>query len=181
MMVPLYVLAIGSVLAGMNWYPDFVGHHEGAFWGGGIFNGAGNHVLHDAHGIPTLAKLAPFIAMLSGAGLAWHMYIRRPELPALLARQHHWLYEFLLNKWYFDELYEFLFVRPAKWVGTFLWRRGDGSTIDGFLNGVAMELVPMLTRFAGRAQSGYLFHYAFAMLIGISALVTWFSITGGSH
>jgi NADH-quinone oxidoreductase subunit L len=181
MMVPLYVLAIGSVLAGMNWYPDFVGHHEGAFWGGGIFNCAGNHVLHDAHAIPTLAKLAPFIAMLFGAGLAWHMYIRRPELPALLARQHHWLYEFLLNKWYFDELYEFLFVRPAKWIGTFLWRRGDGSAIDGFLNGVAMGLVPMLTRFAGRAQSGYLFHYAFAMLIGISALVTWFSITGGSH
>jgi NADH-quinone oxidoreductase subunit L len=181
MMVPLYLLAIGAVLAGMNWYPDFVGHHEGEFWGAAIFNGSANHVLHDAHGIPTLAKLAPFIAMLLGAGLAWHMYIRRPEIPAQLARQHHWLYQFLLNKWYFDEIYEFLFVNPAKWVGNFLWKRGDGSTIDGFLNGVAMGLVPLLTRFAGRAQSGYLFHYAFAMLIGISALITWFAVTGGSH
>ncbi|HUS52684.1 MAG TPA: NADH-quinone oxidoreductase subunit L, partial [Thermohalobaculum sp.] len=181
MMVPLYLLAIGAVLAGMNWYPDFVGHNEGEFWGAAIFNGAANEVLHDAHGIPTLAKLAPFIAMLLGAGLAWYMYIKRPELPAQLARQHHWLYQFLLNKWYFDEIYEFLFVRPAKWIGTFLWRRGDGSTIDGFLNGVAMGLVPLLTRFAGRAQSGYLFHYAFAMLIGISALITWFAVTGGSR
>ncbi|HUS54515.1 MAG TPA: NADH-quinone oxidoreductase subunit L [Thermohalobaculum sp.] len=181
MIFALWPLAIGAVLAGMNWYPDFVGHHEAEFWGTGIFNGTENEVLHDAHGIPMLAKLAPFIAMLLGAGLAWYMYIKRPELPAQLARQHHWLYQFLLNKWYFDELYEFLIVRPAKWIGTFLWRKGDGSTIDGFLNGVAMGLVPLLTRFAGRAQSGYLFHYAFAMLIGISALITWFAVTGGSH
>jgi NADH-quinone oxidoreductase subunit L len=181
MMIPLYVLAIGAALAGMNWYPDFVGHHEGEWWSAAIFNGEGNHVMHDAHGIPTLAKLAPFVAMLFGLGLAYLMYIRKPHLPAQLARQHHWLYQFLLNKWYFDEIYEFLFVRSAKSIGTILWRRGDGSTIDGFLNGLAMGLVPLLTRFAGRAQSGYLFHYAFAMLIGISALITWFAVTGGSH
>jgi NADH-quinone oxidoreductase subunit L len=181
MMVPLYLLALGAALAGMNWYPDFVGHAEAEWWGAAIFNGAANHVMHDAHGIPTLAKLAPFLAMLFGLGLAWHMYIRRPELPAQLARQHHWLYQFLLNKWYFDEIYEFLLVAPAKWIGTFLWRRGDGSVIDGFLNGLAMGLVPLLTRFAGRAQSGYVFHYAFAMLIGISLLITWFAVTGGSR
>jgi NADH-quinone oxidoreductase subunit L len=181
MMIPLYLLAIGAVLAGMNWYPDFVGHNEGEFWGAAIFNTEGNHVLHDAHGIPTLAKLAPFLAMLFGFGIAWQMYIRKPHLPAQLAQQHHWLYQFLLNKWYFDEIYEFLFVNPAKCVGRFLWKRGDGSVIDGFLNGVAMGLVPMLTRFAGRVQSGYLFHYAFAMLIGISALITWFAVTGGAR
>jgi NADH-quinone oxidoreductase subunit L len=181
MMIPLYVLAVGAALAGMNWYPDFVGHHEGAFWGKSIFNGEGNHVLHDAHGIPWLAKLAPFIAMVLGFGLAYQMYIRKPHLPAQMAAQQPALYQFLLNKWYFDEIYEFLFVNPAKWVGRFLWKRGDGSVIDGFLNGVAMGLVPLLTRFAGRMQSGYLFHYAFVMLIGVSLLITWFAITGGSH
>ena len=181
MMIPLYVLAIGAALAGMNWYPDFVGHAEGEFWGKSIFNGEGNHVLHDAHGIPWLAKLAPFIAMVLGFGLAYQMYIRKPHLPAQMAAQQPALYQFLLNKWYFDEIYEFLFVNPAKWVGRFLWKRGDGSIIDGFLNGVAMGLVPLLTRFAGRMQSGYLFHYAFVMLIGVSLLITWFAITGGSH
>jgi len=181
MMLPLYVLAAGALLAGMNWYPDFVGHHEGEWWGAGIFNGEHNHVLHDAHGIPTLAKLAPFFAMLFGLAVAFQMYIRKPHLPARLAEQHHWLYQFLLNKWYFDEIYDFLLVNPAKAIGRFLWQKGDLGTIDGFLNGVAMGLVPRLTRFAGRIQSGYLFHYAFAMLIGISALITWFAVTGGSH
>ena len=102
-------------------------------------------------------------------------------LPAQLAQQHPALYQFLLNKWYFDELYDHIFVNPAKWLGRFLWKRGDGSVIDGFLNGVAMGLVPLLTRFAGRMQSGYLFHYAFVTLIGISALITWFAVTGGAH
>jgi NADH-quinone oxidoreductase subunit L len=181
MMIPLYILAAGAVLAGMNWYPDFVGHHENEWWGSGIFNAASNHVLHDSHGIPKLAKLAPFFAMLFGLAIAYQLYIRKPHLPAQLAAQQPALYQFLLNKWYFDEIYEFLFVNPAKWVGRFLWKRGDGSTIDGFLNGLAMGLVPRLTRFAGRVQSGYLFHYAFAMLIGISLLITWFAVTGGSH
>ena len=181
MTLPLIVLAIGAALAGMNWYPDFVGHHEGEWWGTGIFNAADNHVLHDAHYIPTLAKLAPFVAMLFGFGLAYQMYIRKPHLPALLAKSQPALCQFLLNKWYFDEIYDFLFVNPAKWVGRFLWRKGDLGTIDGFLNGVAMNLVPRLTRFAGRVQSGYLFHYAFAMLIGISLLITWFAVIGGSH
>ncbi len=91
------------------------------------------------------------------------------------------LYEFLLNKWYFDEIYDFLFVRPAMWVGRFLWKRGDGSTIDGFLNGVAMGIVPWMTRPAGRMQSGLLFHYAFVMLIGVSLIITWFAVGGGAH
>jgi NADH-quinone oxidoreductase subunit L len=128
-----------------------------------------------------LVKLSPFVAMVLGFGIAYQMYIRKPHLPALLAAQQPALYQFLLNKWYFDEIYEFLFVRPAKWIGHTLWKRGDGSVIDGFLNGVAMGLVPLLTRFAGRMQSGYLFHYAFVMLIGVSLLITWFAVTGGSR
>ncbi len=181
MMVPLYVLAAGALLAGMNWYPDFVGHREAEWWGAAIFSGPENQVLHDAHGVPTLVKLAPFLAMLLGLGIAYQMYIRKPWLPAALAEQQALLYRFLLNKWYFDEIYDFLLVRPAKRIGTFLWRKGDLGTIDGFLNGIAMGIVPMLTRFAGRAQSGYLFHYAFVMLVGVALIITWFAVTGGSR
>ena len=179
MMIPLYVLAAGAVAAGMIWYGDFVGHHEGDWWAAAIYNGIDNHVLHDAHEVPKWVKVSPFVAMMIGLAIAWFMYIARPETPAKLAHTHQPLYQFLLNKWYFDEIYDFLFVRPAMWIGRMFWRRGDGATIDGFLNGVAMGIVPWLTRWAGILQSGYLFHYAFVMLIGVSLIITWFAVGGG--
>ncbi len=133
-----------------------------------------------AHLVPTWVKVSPFIAMLLGFGLAWLFYIRNPSLPGRLAAQQRPLYLFLLNKWYFDELYDWLFVRPAKWLGGFLWKKGDGNVIDGSLNGVALGVIPFFTRLAGRAQSGYLFHYAFAMVLGIVILVTWMTLFGGA-
>ena len=148
---------------------------------GGIYIGADNQVIHAAHLAPVWVKVAPFVAMLLGFGLAFQFYIRRPDLPGKLARQQAPLYQFLLNKWYFDELYDLIFVRTARWLGSFLWRRGDGNVIDGFLNGVAMGIVPFFTRLAGRAQSGYLFHYAFAMVLGIAGLITWMTLTGGAQ
>ena len=87
----------------------------------------------------------------------------------------------MLSKWYFDEIYDAIFVNPAKALGRLLWRRGDGSVIDGTINGIAMGIVPFFTRLAGRAQSGYIFTYAFAMVIGIVVLVTWMSFTGGGR
>jgi len=180
MMIPLYVLAAGSVLAGMIWYGDFVGHHAEEFFGEAIAIGESTHVLHGYHEVPVLVKLAAFIAMLAGLGLAWLFYIRNPELPKRLAEQNPGFYQFLLNKWYFDEAYDFLFVRPAKWLGDFLWRKGDGRTIDGVIDGLAMGIIPYLTSRAVRFQSGYIFHYAFAMLVGVAALITWFAIRGGN-
>ena len=153
--------------------------HAPAAHKGAIAMGPDNHTLHDAHYVPTWVKLSPFIAMLLGLGLAYQMYIRRPDWPAKLAESQRPLYLFLLNKWYFDELYDAIFVRPAKWLGNFLWKRGDGDVIDGGINGLALGIVPMLTRLAGRAQSGYLFHYAFAMVLGIVVLVTWMTLAGG--
>jgi NADH-quinone oxidoreductase subunit L len=147
---------------------------------GAILIGPDNHVIHEAHNVPAWVKLSPFIAMILGLGLAIQFYILRPDLPGKLAAQQRPLYLFLLNKWYFDEIYDFLFVRPAKWLGSFLWKRGDGNVIDGTLNGVAMGVIPMLTRLAGRAQSGYIFTYAFAMVLGIGALITWMTL-GGAH
>jgi NADH-quinone oxidoreductase subunit L len=181
MMIPLYVLAAGAVLSGVLWYGDFFGHGEEAFWAGSIFAGAENHVIHAAHEVPAWVKVSPFVAMILGFGLAWSMYIYAPDSPRRLAEAQPALYQFLLNKWYFDEIYDFIFVRPAKAIGRFLWKRGDGATIDGIINGIAMGIVPRLTRLAGRAQSGYVFHYAFAMLLGVSALITWFAVTGGTQ
>ncbi|MEQ9180578.1 MAG: NADH-quinone oxidoreductase subunit L, partial [Nitratireductor sp.] len=104
---------------------------------------------------------------------AYHFYIRSPETPRQLAAQHRGLHAFLLNKWYFDELYDFLFVRPAMWLGRFLWKTGDGKVIDGLgPDGVSARVIDVTNKVV-KLQTGYLYHYAFAMLIGVAALVTW--------
>lgn len=140
-----------------------------------------NTILHEAHYVPTWVKLSPFVSMLLGLLVALWFYIWNPAMPARVADNMRPLYLFLLNKWYFDELYDAIFVRPASAIGRFLWKRGDGNVIDGFLNGVAMGIVPFFTKLAGRAQSGYIFTYAFAMVIGIAVLITWMTLSGGAH
>jgi NADH-quinone oxidoreductase subunit L len=153
------------------------GAHHYVFAGtpgeGALYIAPENTTLDDAHNVPKWVKVSPFIAMLLGFAVSWLFYIRAPHLPGAFARNLWPVYNFLLNKWYFDEIYDAIFVRPARWLGAFLWRRGDGSVIDGGINGLAMGIVPFFTRLAGRAQSGYLFHYAFAMVLGITILVTW--------
>jgi len=135
-------------------------------------------IINAAHLVPAWVKVSPFVAMLIGLITAWLFYIKNPSLPVRLAAQQRPLYLFLLNKWYFDELYDWVFVRPAKWLGRFLWHKGDGAVIDGALNGIAMGIIPFFTKLAGRAQSGYVFTYAFAMVLGIAALLTW-TVLGG--
>jgi NADH-quinone oxidoreductase subunit L len=117
--------------------------------------------------------------MALGAALAYQFYIRQPEIPRRLAQQHDMLYRFLLNKWYFDELYDLIFVRPTLWIGRLLWKGGDGWLIDGFgPDGVSARVLDV-TRGVVRLQTGYLYHYAFAMLIGAAAFITWFMFAGG--
>jgi NADH-quinone oxidoreductase subunit L len=150
--------------------------------GGAIaMNAASEHVLDAAHHAPAWVKVSPFLAMLLGTGLAWLFYIRRPDLPGALARAQAPLYRFLLNKWYFDEIYDAVFVRGAQALGRLFWRGGDGAAIDGTINGVALGAVPTFTRLATRLQSGYVFHYAFAMVIGLAILLTWVTFFGGAN
>ncbi|QRM55018.1 NADH-quinone oxidoreductase subunit L [Sinorhizobium sp. BG8] len=173
MLVPLYILAAGAVLAGVLFHDYFFGHHYVEFWKGALFTSAENEILEEYHHVPLWVKWSPFVAMSLGFIVSWYMYIRSPETPKYLADQHRVLYRFLLNKWYFDELYDFLFVRPAMWVGKFLWKKGDGAVIDGLgPNGVAARVIDVTDRVV-RLQTGYLYHYAFAMLLGIAALATW--------
>ncbi len=183
MLIPLAVLAVGSVFAGMIWYGPFFGSTEQVadWFGASIHMAEGNNLVTEAHYVPNWVKAAPFVAMLGGLALAYLFYIRRPDLPGKLAANQPILYNFLLNKWYFDEVYDAVFVRPAQAIGRFFWKKGDGRTIDGFLNGLSMGVMPMLNRLYGRAQSGYVFHYAFAMVIGIAVLVTWVTLTVGAR
>jgi NADH-quinone oxidoreductase subunit L len=181
MLVPLIFLAAGSILAGFPFKDLFAGHNVEEFFRDSLKFASGNTVLEDMHRVPFLVGVVPTIMMLLGLYVAWLFYIRRPALPDNLARQHDLLYRFLLNQWYFDEIYDFLFVRPALWLGRLLWKGGDGWLIDGFgPDGVSARVIDVTNRVV-RLQSGYLYHYAFAMLIGVAALITWFMFSGGAH
>ncbi|MFO1140435.1 MAG: NADH-quinone oxidoreductase subunit L [Paracoccus sp. (in: a-proteobacteria)] len=240
MTIPLGILAIGAIFAGMVWYGPFFGSHDkvveffnipgghetsqaapaaeapatgtapvehaaaatatteapaaeaagaapaagaehaavAAPVGGAIYMSPDNHVMAEAHESPAWVKVSPFIAMVLGLIVAWLFYIVDPTAPRRLAAQQRGLYQFLLNKWYFDEIYNFMIVRPTLWLANALWKKGDGEVIDGTINGVAMGLIPRLTRAAVRVQTGYLFHYAFAMVLGIVGLLIWVMMRG---
>ena len=178
MTVPLIALSVGALTAGIAATYYFTGHGYSEFWRSALFMNPDNQVLHDMHEVPHLLIYAPTIAMALGFALAWLFYIKRPDLPADLAASQPLLYNFILNKWYFDELYEIIFVRPAKRLGRFLWKKGDGAVIDGLgPDGVSARVIDV-TRGVVRLQTGYVYHYAFVMLIGVSALITWYLFLG---
>ncbi len=177
MLIPLGVLALGAIFAGAVATKYFMGSEEAVFWGASLFRAESNHILHEMHQIPGWVGFAPLIAMLSGFAIAWTYYIGAPWLPAATARMFRPLYLFLLNKWYIDELYDAVFVRPAFAIGRFLWKGGDGAVIDGAIDGTAAG-VGRVTGRVVRLQTGYVYHYAFAMLIGVAALLTWLTFNG---
>ncbi len=177
MLVPLAVLAFGAVVAGAA-TPFFVGDVQHDFWGKAIFNGEHNHILHALHDVPAWVPWAPTIAMATGFGIAWLYYIASPSLPAATANAFGPLYRFLLNKWYFDELYDRIFVRPTFWLANVLWKVGDIGIINGLIDGTAASVYAVTQR-AVRIQTGYIYHYAFAVLIGVALLVTYVMFMGG--
>jgi NADH-quinone oxidoreductase subunit L len=178
MLLPLYVLAAGSLFAGMLFYDYFIGQEESLFWSTAIYRAPENEIVHHLHDVPFAVRLAPFIMLVVGFAVAYLFYIVRPSLPKRLAEVNEPVYKFLLNKWYFDELYDLIFVRPALRIAGFLWRKGDGWLIDGFgPDGVSARVLDV-TRGVVRLQSGYVYHYAFAMLIGVAALITWYMFWG---
>jgi NADH-quinone oxidoreductase subunit L len=172
MLIPIGILAAGSILAGFPFKELFAGHGVEEFFRDSVKMHP--HIIDEMHHIPQTIAFLPTLMMALGFVVSYLFYIRRPYLPVELARQHQMLYQFLLNKWYFDELYDFIFVRPAKWIGRFLWKKGDGFVIDGFgPDGVSARVLDV-TRNVVKLQTGYLYHYAFAMLIGVAGLITWF-------
>jgi NADH-quinone oxidoreductase subunit L len=173
MLIPLIVLSVGAVIAGYAFYYSFFGVEEGArFWAASTLY-HNEHLVHAAHEVPFWVKATPAVVMITGFVIAWLAYIRHTDWPQRFTAQFYLLYDFLLNKWYFDELYDLIFVRPAFWFGRIFWKCGDQGVIDRFgPNGAAAAVVA-----GGRAtralQSGYLYSYALVMLIGLAAAVTW--------
>ncbi len=180
MLAPLAVLAAGAAFAGILFDHFFIGAQSAGFWHGAIAAIAGNGMNPQVEHFPEWVEVAPMVLTIFGFGVAYYYYILHPELPRQMAAKRGLLYLFLFNKWYFDELYDFLFVGPAQKLGRFLWKRGDGTVIDGFgPDGIAARVLDA-TRGAVRLQSGYVYHYAFAMLIGVVALATWFMLAGAT-
>ncbi|MEZ0170566.1 NADH-quinone oxidoreductase subunit L [Microvirga sp. TS319] len=178
MLLPLIVLAIGAVVAGFVFRDAFLGHGYQEFWKGALFTRPDNNILEEMHHIPGWVPLLPTVMMIVGFLLAVYMYIVDTKKPVQIATDHPILYRFLLNKWYFDELYDAIFVRPAMAIGRFFWRTGDQRIIDGLgPDGISARVLDV-TRGAVRLQSGYVYHYAFAMLIGVAALVTFYLFRG---
>src|SRR6056297_2083164 len=178
MLIPLVLLAIGALVAGYFFKSVSVGDGYEAFWGDALYTRPDNTILHDLHYVPAWVVWSPFVMMVIGFALAYWMYVRDTAVPARIAQEQPMLYRFLLNKWYFDELYDIIFVRPAKWLGRFLWRTGDGKIIDGMgPDGISARVLDT-TSWVVRLQTGYVYHYAFTMLVGVAALVTWYLIAG---
>jgi NADH-quinone oxidoreductase subunit L len=179
MILPMAVLGVGAVIAGYVGYEAFVGEAAHQFWGSSIMILPDHRALEEAHHVPTWVKVLPLAVGVFGIAAAFVLYQLRTDLPERLAGRFRGLYLFLLNKWYFDELYDAVFVRPVFAVGRGLWKGGDGAVIDGVgPDGVAAAAVNLARR-AVRLQSGYVYHYAFSMLAGVVILITGYLLTAG--
>ncbi|MBC8010968.1 MAG: NADH-quinone oxidoreductase subunit L, partial [Burkholderiales bacterium] len=171
-LVPLGLLSLGAVFAGFLYQGAFLeAEHAERFWAGSI--AFDTHLAHAAHAVPLWVKLSATAAMLTGLLVAFYAYIRNTAFPAAFVGQFGVLYRLLLNKWYFDEIYDVLLVRPSIWLGRLLWRRGDEGTIDRFGPDGAAAIVLAGTRLTARVQTGYLYTYALVMLLGLAAATTW--------
>jgi NADH-quinone oxidoreductase subunit L len=173
--LPLVLLALGALLSGGLFAHLFIGGGQAEFWRGSLVVHGGE----GGHEAPIWVALAPTVAMAAGFAVAWYFYITNPLVPFGLAKRFRGAYLFLLNAWYFDALYDALFVRPAKQLGRFLWKTGDGTIIDGIgPDGVAARVIDITNRVV-KLQSGYIYHYAFVMLVGVALIITYFIFAGG--
>lgn len=173
MLIPIILLAVGAVFAGWAFVEKFVGEERNEFWKGAIFNAPTNHVLEHAHHSPEWLLWAPLVVSTLGLLIAWYVYIRREGLGARIAANKGLVWGFLYNKWYFDELYEATFVRGAKFLGDIFWKVGDQKIIDGLGPDGVSALSSEIGRRAGGFQTGYVYHYAFVMLLGVAGLLSF--------
>jgi NADH-quinone oxidoreductase subunit L len=172
MRLPLILLALGAIASGYLFHHQFIGAEQHAFWRGAIFTAENNHVL-SPHEQPAVVVWGPLIASLIGLFFAWYFYLRREGLPARMAAEEGPAWTFLYNKWFFDELYDATFVRAARVLGDLFWKGGDQRIIDGLGPDGVSALSVQVGKGAGRLQSGYVYHYAFVMLLGVAAILTY--------
>ena len=173
MLIPLVVLAFGAILSGWFFYENFVGHHWHDFWGHSIFIADTNKAMKLAHYVPKWVKYLPVLLAVLGIVCAYVFYLLIPSLPKKVSSTFNPIYKLFFNKWYFDEIYDYLFVKSFIKIGNIFWKKGDENTIDRYgPNGIS-KLVKNISSKSIIIQSGYIYHYAFAMLIGLVVLLTW--------
>ena len=172
MLIPLFLLGAGALFAGLVWHEAFVGAEEGAqFWRGSL--AFREDLMHAMHEVPAWVVYTPSVAFFLGLGLAWHVYLNKPSIPLWWQKEVPGLYRFLVRKWYFDELYNAIFIQPALWFGRQFWTRGDQQTIDRFGPNGAADVVVAGAATLRRFQSGYVYSYALVMLVGLAAAAAW--------
>jgi NADH-quinone oxidoreductase subunit L len=174
MLIPLYVLAAGALLAGIGAFDWFVGHDRTAFWNGAIVTPPGHDPIEAAHHVPHWVGLAPLAVGIIGILWASWFYLKRTDLPAKFAEGLSSIYLLVFRKYFFDEIYDAVFVRPALWLGRVFWKRGDQGTIDAFGPDAIASNSRRFAGFVSKLQTGYLYQYAFVMLIGVVIFTTWF-------
>jgi NADH-quinone oxidoreductase subunit L len=180
MLLPLAVLALGAFFSGYAFYDYFVGDGRDTFWGNSLFVFAQNDTVAAAHHVPLMVKLLPIFIASAGILCAYLLYMFFKTVPARLATRFKPIYQLLLNKWYFDEIYQFLFVKPSALLARFLWLKGDKAVIDGLgPDGVSL-IVKDGSSFLSKLQSGYVYHYAFSILMGIMLLMIWMLLSDGA-
>ena len=173
MLLPLFILAFGALFSGWFFYENFVGHHWHEFWGHSIYIAETNKAMKLAHYVPKWVKYLPVFLAVLGILSAYVFYLLIPSLPSLISKTFSPLYNLFYNKWYFDEIYDYLFVKSFVKIGIVFWKKGDENTIDRYgPNGVS-KLVKNISSKSIIIQSGFIYHYAFAMLIGLVVLLTW--------
>lgn len=174
MLLPLIPLLLGALGAGaLGYYVLGMVDGSHAFWRDSLLVLDANNTVEAAHHVPSWVPVLPLIIALSGIFFAWIFYIKVPSLPAKIAAHVGALYRFLLHKWYFDELYQKLFVTPSLVLGQWLWRVADTKWVDGLGPNGAAWLSRKFATLTSEAQSGYVYHYAFAILLGLAALMSW--------
>ena len=169
MLIPLGVLTLGAVFAGWVFSHAYLDSAE--FWGSSIFYN--EHLMHAMHEVPLWVKLSATVVMLIGLSSAWYAYIVNPGLPTKFVALFKPVHTFVYNKWFFDELYNLVFVRPAFWFGEKFWKLGDIGLIDRFGPNGSAWVVQQGSRIASKLQTGYLYSYALVMLLGLTAAISW--------
>ena len=178
MLFPLFVLAFFTIFSGAYFVDYFMSYDYQFLWKDSIYLSPSNHVIEAIHHVPKWVKYSPLFMMIIGLAASFLFYILFPSIPRYLAKTFDPIYKFLLNKWYFDELYEFLFVSNIKKIGTFFFNIGDKKIIDGFGPDGISSRVLYFAKQIGKLQTGYIYHYAFAMLFGLTVFISYFFLKG---
>jgi NADH-quinone oxidoreductase subunit L len=178
MTVPLFLLSLGAIFSGFLFADLFMSLDFQSLWASSLYLGTNSEIIDSIHHSPSWVKTLPLVMMLAGLSLAMLMYVFFKSLPESLSKRFSFFYNFLLNKWYFDEIYDFLFVKSARKIGNFLSVVFDKGIIDGFgPDGISLR-VQQLAKYASRLQTGFIYHYALAMLFGLTAFIFLFVIFG---